>query len=198
MQHQQSTPHGLPDISEFFPEPSSSSNISFADVSLVRDALECHQRLTLSEMSAVPAETAWYLLFPFEVRPGLRLSHSTSMGSPACHLSTSLAFWAVALECSFLKFLEDSLIATQPMQNARKHDVQVLDQVLPSGRDPPHAHPQKRRLSVWESDPGTQNRPPKVPDAAVHVPSPQLQLLLQYGIMCGAVSYTHLTLPTKA
>lgn len=174
---QQST--SLPDIPEQFPAPPS-SNISFADVTLVRDALECHQRLTLAGMCAIPAETAWFLLFPYEVRTGLRLSHSTTMASPSCHLSTSIAFWTVALESAFLKLLEDRLLTAQPARIPHSTDIQELRSTSESG-----SFQSQQSCPTKGSDAGIGQRPPKAPKIPLHVPTPQLPMLLQYGVMCG-------------
>jgi hypothetical protein len=54
-----------------------------------------------------PSEICWYIQFPFELEPGLRLSHSATLASTACHLSTSLIFWVTTIECGFLSHIED-------------------------------------------------------------------------------------------
>ena len=153
----------------------STSSISFADVSLVRDALECHRRHVLASMEALPEDTAWYLLYTYEVRPGLRLSHSTTMGSPACHLSAVLAFWAMVLDRTFLKVLEDRHLTVHPSRDPNGPEIQELGAVC---------------RSVTQKAPclgaaGGGRSAPKPPETPLLVPTPQLQALQRYGVMCG-------------
>ena len=155
---------------------------SFSDLSLVRDAVECHRRATEASMGALRAETAWLLLYTFEVRPGLRLSISSTMASPACHLSVPLKFWSTALECTFLKVLEDRHLTAQPV-HPQGIDLQEL--VFPR-HGYPNSLPQVLNFGgALGAAGGRGQRLPKVPQGPLHVPTPNMKLLHRFGMMCG-------------
>ena len=183
----QSRSQCIPDIPDTFPASRSHSSISFADVTLIREALECHKRLTLSGMAAMPSDTAWFLLFPFEVRPGLRLSHSTTLASPACHLSSSLVFWAVALESALLSSLEDHLMAASPAHHPHSTNIKELKQssALNSGHSKPPWRPTESSRDAGGVRAGFCQKPPRAPEAPINIPAAQMQMLRKYVLMCG-------------
>lgn len=173
------------DFTEAQAAPDYTSTISFVDISLVREALECHQRLTQSGMGTIPGEVCWYVALPYEVRPGLRLSHSSSMASPECHLSTSIAFWVVTLEATFLKVLEDRLIkeedAANPQNNTKIQELHhTSSSDLMQEQDLGNA-----RATPAHSGQGVQDTLPRVPQGPLKLHQPRLDVLKNHAVMCG-------------
>ena len=158
-----------------------SSNMSFADLNLVRDAVACHRMEVLSGLGAKPTETAWYLLYPRDVRPGLRLSLSSTFGSTACVLSGALGWFSVTFEAACLVFLEDNLRAAQSLSTSGWHETQSLQDynACPLRTDP------KLSGGSYSAARHSEHRGAKVQEAPLHVPTPQLHLLQRYGLMCG-------------
>ena len=160
---------------------STSSNMSFAEVNLVRDVIACHRKEVLAGLGAKPTETAWYLFYPREARPGLRLSHSSTLGSTACVLSAVTGWVVDRFEAACLIFLEDHLRAAQSLSTSGCHEAWSLltDSACPVSTDP--ELPGGSYSAVRHS----KHRGAKVQEAPLHVPAPQLHLLQKHGLMCG-------------
>ena len=161
--------------------PDASCNMSIADVSLVRDAVACHKTQVLADLGAAPTDTVWFMLFPREARPGLWLSHSSTLGSTACVLSSALTWFSCEFEAACLRSMEDNLRAAQSLSTSGWHTTleQRSEIDCPLSTDP--KLPGGSCSAVQYSEQGVA----KVPDAPLHVPTPQLQLLGRYGLMCG-------------
>ena len=157
-------------------------SISFADVSLVRDAIACHRNQVLADLGAKPTETAWYWLSTAVVRPGLRLSHSSTLGSTACVLSCVLSWFSGNFEAACLVFLEDHLRAAQLLSTSGCFGVQGshAEKSCPLGTDPKYSGGACSALGNSEQRGGA-----KVPRAPLDVPTPDRELLGRYGLMCG-------------
>ena len=162
-------------------DPDPSSNMSFLDVILLRDTIACRKAQVLAELGATPTDTVWFMLFPHEVRPGLCLSHSSTMGSTACVMSCVLNWFGCHYEAACLVFLGDNLREAQSLRTSGWHttleqrsetDCSLsTDPKLPGGS-----------CSAVSKD---EQRGAKVLEEPLHVPTPQLQLLGRYGLMCG-------------
>jgi hypothetical protein len=74
---------------------------------LLRSAVDCFMHTTASSNTCSPSETCWFIQFPYQIESGLFLSHSATLASTACHLSTTLIFWLISLECSLISLIED-------------------------------------------------------------------------------------------
>ena len=158
-----------------------SSNISFADVSLVRDTIACRRTQILAELGAMPTDTVWFMLFPLEVRPGIRLSKSSTVGSTACIFSTVLGYFACKYDAACLIFLEDNFRAAQSLSTSGCFEVQSLRSDIACF---PVTDPQPSG-GPYTAAGNREQRSAKAPEASLHVPDPKLQLLERYGVMCG-------------
>lgn len=67
---------------------------------------------TASKMYS-PSETCWFIQFPYELQRDLCLSHSATLASTSCHLSTTLIFWLTSIEHAFIFHMEEPGIALQ-------------------------------------------------------------------------------------
>lgn len=74
---------------------------------MLRAAVDHFVQSTTASHLFSPSETCWFIQFPYELEPGLCLSHSATLASTACTLSTTLVFWVTSIECAFLSHLED-------------------------------------------------------------------------------------------
>ena len=160
-----------------------SSNMLFADVSLVRDAVASHRAQVLADLGVKATETAWYFVTPREVRSSLCLSQSSTLGSTACVMSSVLNWISCKYEAACLVFLEDNLRAAQSLSTSGWHT--ILDQRseidCSLSTDPKLPGGTKYCSAVSNSE----QRGAKVLEEPLHVPTPQLQLLGRYGLMCG-------------
>ena len=159
----------------------SSGDMSFADVSLVRGAIACHRMQVLTALDAKPTETAWYVQHSPEVRPGLHLSTSSTLGSSACLLAATLGWFSTRYKAACLVFLEDNLRAAQAISVSGWHDPLDMrtENSCSLGTD------EKLPGASYSAAGSCEQRGAKVLEVPLHVPTPQLQLLRRYGLMSG-------------
>ena len=165
------------------PADRTSRNISFADVSLMRVAIASHRLKIQSDLGAKPAEIAWFCQSLTEVRPGLCLSYSATLGSPECILSARLRWFTRKYQAACLIRLEEQSRPAESVSTSDQHSIQArgLRASIASSLSTDPTLSGSFLSAVGSSE----QRGAQVPEAPLHVPTPQLHLLRRYGLMCG-------------